>query len=369
MTPLQALIQTEIETSGPITVSRYMQLCLTHPVHGYYTKADPLGIAGDFTTAPEISQLFGELVGAWLVETWQQLGQPNPFALVELGPGRGTLMADVLRMAKLEPTFTAGVSIHLIETSPALRAKQIETLISLGVTPTHHNDISSVPEVPALWLANEFFDALPTNQWVRTDKGWNARKIGLDERHQLTFGVDPTPLPAPKHMPDVPSGTIAEHSPAQDSVMQAIAEHTVAHGGAGLIIDYGALRPGFGDTLQAVKNHARAGPLATPGDADITTHVDFSHLAGIASQSCTVAMTEQGGFLLSLGLLERAGRLGAETSADKREAISLAVERLAGDAAMGKLFKVLGFASKPIPLRGLDPRQEQRQKPAEKDPA
>ncbi len=357
MTHLKDLIRAEIETTGPITVSRYMQLCLAHPEHGYYVKRDPLGRDGDFTTAPEISQLFGELIGAWLVEAWRQLGRPTPCTLVELGPGRGTLIADILRIVSLEPTLRDAIDIHLVETSPALRAEQITTLAHLGVSPTHHDTLDSLPDRPTLWVANEFFDALPTNQWVRTQKGWNARKVGVDGNGDLTFGVDPTPLPAPKPIAEGPHGTIVEHSPAQDAVMQQLANHVQEHGGAGLIIDYGALKTGTGDTLQAVRRHEKVNPLADPGDADLTTHVDFEHLAQIARDHgvTNLGAADQGAFLLALGLLERAGHLGAGSNSATQNAISLAVERLAGDAAMGKLFKVMGFASAAIPLPGLEP--------------
>lgn len=363
MTALKTLITAEIETSGPIPVSRYMQLCLNHPEHGYYMKADPLGLSGDFTTAPEVSQLFGELIGAWLVVVWQQLGCPNPCSLVELGPGRGTLMADILRIAKLDAQFISAVAIHLMETSPVLRTKQSETLKSLGITPTHHAALDSLPDGPALFVANEFFDALPTNQWVRTQRGWNARKIGLDEAGGMVFGVDPTPLPAPKPIQDVPPGTILEHSPAQDAAMRQLAEHIRDHGGAGLVIDYGALALGTGDTLQAVRAHQKTDPLANIGEADLTTHVDFAHLAHLAEEADVqaIGLAEQGQFLLDLGLLQRAGALGAGRAADAQEAISLAVERLAGDTAMGKLFKVLGFASASIPLPGLAPFTVQKE--------
>lgn len=357
MTQVKDLIRTEIETSGPITVSRYMQLCLGHPEHGYYVKGDPLGREGDFTTAPEISQLFGELIGAWLVEAWRQLGRPTPCALVELGPGRGTLMADILRIVRVEPALCDALDVHLVETSHALRTKQIKTLANLNVTPIHHDSLDCLPRVPSLWVANEFFDALPANQWVRTKKGWNARKIGLDGNGDLVFGVDPTPLPAPKAIADGPPGTIVEHSPAQDAVMQQLASHARIHGGAGLIIDYGALESGTGDTLQAVRRHKTTDPLADPGETDLTTHVDFEHLAQIAQKNnvTNLGVAQQGAFLLALGLLERAGQLGAGSDTSTQDAISLAVERLAGDAAMGQLFKVMGFASTAIPLPGLEP--------------
>lgn len=356
MSPLDAIIRQQIETSGPMSVSQYMHLCLSHPRHGYYTTRDPLGVHGDFTTAPEISQLFGEMIAVWLANVWQQMGSPSPFALVELGPGRGTLMADVLRATRHVPSFHAALSLHLVETSPALRARQIDTLKPSCATLTHHDDLEHLPEIPTLFVANEFFDALPTNQWVCTDKGWNARKIGLDGENQFTFGVDLTPLPAPKQAPDpAPQGTIIEHSPVQDRMMRQIIEHTRRFGGGGLIIDYGSDVTGHGDTLQALRNHLSVSPFETPGQADLTTHVDFAHLRQIAEGAgieCTDTC-EQGPFLLELGLLERAGALGASTDAQTRETISLAVERLAGDAGMGKLFKVLGFCSHPVCLPGL----------------
>jgi len=363
MTALKTLITTEIETSGPLPVSRYMQLCLNHPEHGYYMKADPLGLNGDFTTAPEISQLFGELIGAWLVEVWRQLGCPNPCSLVELGPGRGTLMADILRIAELDQHFMRAVTVHLVETSQVLRTKQSETLKSLGVTPAHHAALDTLPNGPALFVANEFFDALPTNQWVRTQRGWNARKIGLDKAGDMVFGVDPTPLPAPKPIHEVSPGTILEHSPPQDAVMRRLAEHIIDHGGAGLIIDYGALESGTGDTLQAVRAHQKTDPLANIGEADLTTHIDFAHMVRLAEEADvqTIGLAEQGRFLLDLGLLQRAGMLGANSAPDEQEAISLAVERLAGDTAMGKLFKVFGFASMPIPLPSLAPITVQKE--------
>lgn len=355
MLPLEVIIRQQIETSGPMPVSRFMHLCMAHPIHGYYTTRDPLGADGDFTTAPEISQLFGEMIGVWLASIWQQMGCPAPVALVELGPGRGTLMADILRTTRNLSGFHAALNVHLVETSPALRAKQIDTLSASGLTATHHDDLDTLPQMPSLFVANEFFDALPTNQWVRTDKGWNARKIGLNEDSQFTFGVDLTPLPAPKRTPDpAPQGTIIEHSPAQDRIMQQMMAHTRHFGGGGLILDYGATVTGHGDTLQAVRKHQAVSPFATPGEADLTTHVDFAHLQSLAKDAgiANVETTQQGSFLLQMGLLERAGALGAAADTPTRDSISVAVERLAGDAAMGQLFKVLGFCSQAVSLPG-----------------
>jgi NADH dehydrogenase [ubiquinone] 1 alpha subcomplex assembly factor 7 len=355
MLTLEAIIRQQIQTSGPMPVGQYMHMCMAHPKYGYYTTRDPLGADGDFTTAPEISQLFGDMIGVWLADVWQQMGCPAPFALIELGPGRGTLMADMLRATRTLSGFHATLNVHLVETSPALRAKQIDTLSASSLTPTHHDDLYTLPQMPSLFVANEFFDALPTNQWVRTEKGWNARKIGLDENDQFTFGVDLTPLPAPKKTPEsAPQGTIIEHSPAQDRIMQQLIDHTQRFGGGGLIVDYGATITGHGDTLQAVRKHQAISPFATPGEADLTTHVDFAHLQSLAMDAgiASVEITQQGRFLLQMGLLERAGALGASADAQNQEAISIAVERLAGDAAMGQLFKVLGFCTHQVSLPG-----------------
>lgn len=357
MTPLDRIAREIIASEGPMALSRYMALCLSHPQYGYYTTRDPLGAEGDFTTAPEVSQLFGELVGIWLLKAWHDLGRPVPITVVELGPGRGTLMADIWRVLRTEPGLAENASIHLVETSPALRAKQTETLAKLGVSATHRSDLASLPNQPKLFVANEFFDALPANQWQKIGDGWCERKVGLSDDGTLTFGLDrATGLPPKQVSPLLADGTIIEHSPAQDAVMMTLAQHLHQHGGAGLIIDYGALAAGSGDTLQAVRDHKPADPLQHAGEADLTTHVDFEHLARIAKTHgiTTLGGASQGDFLLSLGLLERAGQLGAAKSPDQQEAISMAVERLAGDAAMGKLFKVLGLASQPIPMDGLE---------------
>lgn len=266
-------------------------------------------------------------------------------------------MADIVRTASIDPSFHGALRVHLLETSTVLRARQVQSLARLGVTPTHHADLAALPELPSLWVANEFFDALPADQWMRTPNGWNARKVGLDPYNALVFGVDPTPYPAPKPFSfDPPLGTIIEHSPAQDSMVCAVAMHAARNTGAGLIIDYGSLETGTGDTLQAVRAHAKADPLADPGLADLTTHVDFAHLARTAQSAApvTVGSAQQGAFLLTMGLLERAGHLGANALPDVQDAISLAVERLAGDAAMGKLFKVMGFAYPHFPMPGLN---------------
>ncbi|MBV6656416.1 MAG: SAM-dependent methyltransferase [Devosiaceae bacterium] len=356
--PLAALIKAEIEATGPITVSHYMHLCLNHPTHGYYAAGAPIGAAGDFTTAPEVSQLFGELIGAWLIAAWEQLGRPAPFALTELGPGRGTLMKDVLRVARSVPAFFEAAQVIMVETSAPLREQQCATLSASGKPVTHAASLDAVPPLPSLIVANEFLDALPADQWVRTDKGWHKRKIGLDADGALTFGLDPTPHPQPPKALNAPAppGSVVEHSPAQDAVLTSLCDHLNSQGGAALMIDYGALEPGTGDTLQAVRKHEKTGPLTAPGSTDLTTHVDFHYLGQLASKAGlqTVQTATQGGFLVKLGLLERAGQLGAHASEAERDAISIAVERLASDAAMGQLFKVMAISPAPLAFAGFE---------------
>ncbi|HSI40606.1 MAG TPA: class I SAM-dependent methyltransferase [Xanthobacteraceae bacterium] len=330
MTPLEAELRTLIATEGPIPVARYMALCLGHPRHGYYMGRDPFGAAGDFTTAPEISQMFGELLGLWCAACWQQIGAPDPVRLVELGPGRGTLMADVLRAARALPAFHAALDVHLVETSPALRARQRERLPDAPVR--WHDSLAEVPDGPALILANELFDALPVAQFVRTERGWHERCVGLDADGHLAFGLDPRPGPA--FGPALP-GAVLER--LDHPLVRAVPERLAAQGGAALIIDYGHAASGLGDTLQAVRRHAFADPLKDPGEADLTAHVDFAALArhGTAAGARAFGPLPQGDFLRRLGLDARAARLGRQADA----------ERLAGTApgGMGGLFKVLAL--------------------------
>ena len=348
-TPLAEEIRTLIAAEGPMPVSRYMALALGHPRHGYYMTRDPLGAHGDFTTAPEISQMFGELLGLWAVASWQQMGAPDPFRLVELGPGRGTLMADALRAARLVPGFGAAARIHLVETSPVLTATQARTLASQASAASWHQRIEDVPDGPALVLANEFFDALPIDQYVRTAGHWHERRVGMDAGGRLAFGLDPAPSRAAQllagHLPPAPDGAVLEHM--ESGPARALAARLLAQGGAALIVDYGHAG-GFGDTLQALEKHRFADPLAAPGAADLTAHVDFSALARIAVAAGLKAFgpLEQGDFLARLGLAARAERLKRDAPEATRAAVDAAARRLAGtgDADMGRLFKVLVLA-------------------------
>lgn len=338
-----------IAADGPISVADYMAQCLADPTHGYYTTRDPLGAAGDFVTAPEISQMFGEIVGAWLVEAWQAAGAPEPVILAELGPGRGTLMDDIWRTASTVPAFPHAASIHLVETSPVLQRRQAERLAGLPVTPSWHARFGDIPEGFLLLVANEFFDALPIRQYVRSQGRWRERAIGLDHTGALAFGVGAGLLDGG---PEADEGEILEIAPAADAITAEMAQRIAANGGAALIIDYGYAGTQFGETLQAVRGHARRHLFDSPGETDLTAHVDFAALRRRANAEGAAAYgpIAQSDFLLSLGLLERAGQLGAGKSAEEQADIVQAVERLAGADQMGRLFKVLALAHKSAPI-------------------
>jgi len=348
VTPLESRIRALIEANGPITVAQYMAHCLGDPEHGYYTTRDPFGAGGDFVTAPEVSQMFGEIVGAWLVHAWRLCGAPSPIRLVELGPGRGALMADVFRVARRASDFLDAISVHLVETSPVLAARQAETLTQRGTGIQWHASFADIPPGPLLLIANEFFDALPIRQFVRVEGSWRERVVGLvDDR--LAFGIGPGRL---DDGPDAPGGSVLETSPTGEALAATIARRVVDEGGAALLIDYGYADTTPGDTLQAVRGHAYADPLARPGQADLSAHVDFAALGRSArSEGAAVhgPMT-QGAFLLSLGLLERAGRLGADSDGATRDGLLAATQRLAGQAGMGMLFKALA-----VTRPGLEP--------------
>ncbi|MCB1500687.1 MAG: SAM-dependent methyltransferase [Bauldia sp.] len=364
MTPLGEKIALLIAGNGPITVADYMALALGDPEHGYYMAREPFGRAGDFVTAPEISQIFGELIGLWAVAAFEAMGAPPRLALVELGPGRGTLMADLLRAARVRPAFLAAAEVHLVESSPRLRDVQMATL-GAGAA-TWHDTVATLPTGPSIVVANEFFDALPVRQYVRTEAGWAERMVGLDETGNLAFGLRPlagppsSPLPAQEKGRPAGSGagqdTVLEVSPASTAVMATLAERLAAAGGALLAIDYGYEGPAFGDTLQAVAGHRYADPLAEPGAADLTAHVDFAALARAAEAAGARPrpLLGQGDFLARLGIAARAARLAAGKDAATQDAIAAAVNRLVAPAAMGRLFKVLAVSHSGLALPAFD---------------
>ncbi|MBK5909963.1 hypothetical protein CCR85_00450 [Rhodothalassium salexigens] len=358
--PLGRHVRSLIAAAGPLRIDQYMTEVLLHPVHGYYAQGRRVGAEGDFTTAPEISQMFGELVGLWLADRWQAMGAPAPVRLVELGPGRGTLMADILRAVRVMPALGAALDLHLVESNRDFRAAQRDR----GLPATWHNTLDSVPTGPMLLVANEFFDALPIRQWLWLGTGWAERAVGLDKQtDRLVFtslGADADALPAPA-TPPAP-GTVTERCPAAMAHAHAIARRLACDGGAALIVDYGYAGPGWGDTFQAVAAHRPVDPLAAPGAADLTAHVDFTALARAAhaAGAAAVGPVDQGTFLDRLGLGLRAGALKARAGAAQAAAIDAAVARLTAPEQMGTLFKALaltapgapvppGFAAEPCP--------------------
>ena len=357
-TPLARKIKALIRTNGPISVTDYFALCLADPEHGYYRTRDPFGRAGDFVTAPEVSQLFGEMLGIFLVHAWQKHGGPTDVRIAEIGPGRGTMMADMLRViAKLAPQLYEHATIHLIETSPKLRTVQHKTLGMHAARVTWHDSFEELPDGFVLLAANELFDAIPIRQFIKTPSGFRERMVGLDANDDLTFaagvaGLDPALLP--EHHKNVPNGTIFEIAPAREAVMATIGERIARFGGTALAIDYGHFVTGFGDTLQAVLKHDFDPPLAHPGEADLTSHVDFERLAGAAAAAGlhVHGMLHQGDFLVGLGIGERASALGRHRDEATQQSILNDVARLAGSGAgkMGDLFKVLAVGSAPLSL-------------------
>ena len=344
MTALAEEIRERIRRDGPISVATYMELCLHHPSHGYYRRGRPIGAAGDFITAPEVSQMFGELIGLWCAAVWQAMGQPQQVRLVELGPGRGTLLADALRAARTVPAFRDAIDLHLVESSESFRAEQAALLTD--AQPTWHERFETVPSGPVLVIANEFFDALPIRQFERVDNAWHERVVTLAPSSQVLRFAPSDSVPVGDGLGCAPSGTIVERAPAREALVSSLAKRITADGGAALIIDYGHERPGFGDTLQAAKRHRRYDALDEPGTADLTAHVDFSALASVARRegANVFGPVAQAQFLKALGIEERAARLRQGASADQAADIDAALRRLTGAHGMGELFKALAIA-------------------------
>ena len=352
MTALTKLLTDRIARTGPITLSDYMADCLMHPELGYYATRDPLGVAGDFITAPEISQMFGELIGLSLAQVWLDQGSPAGFILAELGPGRGTLMADVLRATRAVPGFHEAAQVHLIEASPTLRAEQAKRIADAQ----WHDTIDGLPEGPLLLLANEFFDALPIRQFIRDGQGWRERMVGTTDG-QLGFGLSAAaPLGMLEHrLSDTKDGNLIEYCPALPGIIQDIGQRIDRHGGAALIIDYGDWQS-QGDTLQALSGHTPTDPLSVPGENDLTAHVDFAAIATNAQPAKFTRLTPQGVFLERLGITNRAQRLAEKLGGDARENHIAAHRRLTHPTEMGDLFKVIGlYPATGTPPPGLEP--------------
>ncbi|WP_093186839.1 class I SAM-dependent methyltransferase [Pseudovibrio sp. Tun.PSC04-5.I4] len=355
-TPLLAKIKQHIADHGPMTIAQYMNLCLSDPKHGYYMTQQPFGTKGDFTTAPEISQLFGELIGAWLLHQWISQDLKDPIQLVEIGPGRGTLMKDILRVISLRPQMLAQTQIHLVETSPSLRKVQKKQLKAYEIK--WHDNLQNIPKGPTLLVANELFDALPIHQYQLTDTGWRERCVGLNDDQELAIGIGSgtlSPVDVAKANLQAKLGDTLEVSPASNAIASSIAQRIKENGGAALVIDYGYSKTATGDSFQAMKSHEYVSVLEHCGEADLTAHVNFQALANAAKAEGAHAHGPigQGDFLLALGLLERAGQLGAGKSTLDQDQIRKDVERLAAPDKMGTLFKVLcltASAIQPIPF-------------------
>ncbi|MEM6887871.1 MAG: SAM-dependent methyltransferase [Pseudomonadota bacterium] len=348
---LDALLKARIKSQGPLTIAEYMTECLLHPTYGYYTTRDPLGRTGDFITAPEVSQMFGEMLGLCLVQTWIDQDRPAPFALAELGPGRGTLMRDILRATSAIPGFNEAAQIWLLEASPTLRARQTE---ALGSAIRHIEKIDDLPDLPLFFVANEFFDALPVRQFVRDNGRWRERHIGLLE-DRLAFGLGPA-LPQPALNDDADNdlpGDFVEYAPGAAPAAAVLGERIEARGGAGLIVDYGDWG-GHGDTLQAVCGHQKTNPLEAPGQSDLTAHVNFKAIA--RATPCGVSrLCSQGVFLERLGITARAQKLASALEGERLDNHIAAHRRLTHPDEMGHLFKVLGlYPSKASPPPGLE---------------
>ena len=347
MTPLARLLVERIREGGPITVADYMAECLLHPIHGYYTTREPFGAAGDFTTAPEISQMFGELFGLALAQAWLDQGAPASFTLGEAGPGRGTLMADILRATRAVPGFHTAARVVLVEASPRLRAIQEATLAPFRADVAWIDTVDTLPEAPLFLIANEFLDALPIRQFQRGADGWRERLVGLADG-QLVFGLS-APLPQVPGTPAfraAPTGAVIEDCAPARHAVSAITDCITRHGGLAYLIDYGGWRS-QGDTLQALRAHAFDPPLAHPGQADLTAHVDFEPLAALAPAH---AYDTQGAVLTRLGIAARADRLALNLTGDKLETHRAAHRRLTAPQEMGSLFKVLALTRANAPL-------------------
>ncbi len=351
MSALGDEIRAMIAGDGPMTVERYMELALAHPDLGYYMNRDPFGAQGDFTTAPEISQMYGELLGLWAAEVWTSIGRPRPIRLIELGPGRGTLLSDALRAARIVPDFRAALDVTLIETSPTLANIQYEALLTSGAPIAWCASLAEAPEGPSIILANEFLDALPVRQFVRSGGQWRERTVRLGEAGQLAFGLSSEP----ELYIDVEAdeGAVLEVNAVGHRFMFELGARLVKQGGAALFVDYGHGATGFGDTLQALRAHRYVDPLAAPGDCDLTAHVDFAAMARSASATgaAVYGPIDQGDFLRSLGVDVRARALAERAPPERADEFVQARRRLVGkgEGEMGALFKAMVVANRSVP--------------------
>lgn len=349
---LSQKISQRILTDGPISLAEFMNAALADPEFGYYMTRDPFGPRGDFITAPEISQVFGELIGLWCAAFWLQINRPPHIHLVELGPGRGTLMADALRAANSVPGFSQALEVHLVEISPKLMEIQRKTLASSGHKISWHTRFEDIPEGLTIVIANELFDALPIRQFIRTKPGWCERLVGLDANNQFKFVISPTITPNHQtgispQLIDAPVDSLTEICEPALAIIRTIGNRLQAHGGAALIIDYGYLEPTTGETLQAVSDHKFADVLQHPGKQDLTAHVNFASLAHSARDAglAVFAPLTQAQFLQAMGLDTRVATLTNATTPAQACDIKAAATRLVAPEQMGTLFKVMAMTA------------------------
>ncbi|MCG8443510.1 MAG: SAM-dependent methyltransferase [Caulobacterales bacterium] len=353
---LKRRLVARVRSDGPMSVAAFMAEALHDPRAGYYATKDPIGAGGDFITAPEISQMFGELVGLWCVQSWMDLGEPQRLRLIELGPGRGVMMADALRAASLSTPFMQACEVTFVEASPALASAQAERLARAPAPIFYAPTLETAPPGPAIILGNEFLDCLPVRQFVRVEGAWRERMVGLDPAHpgRLAFLAAPAPLAAadlrllPAPLRDAPDGTLIEARPTVEALTETLAGRAAPF--RALFIDYGPADSEAGDTLQAVRVHEKADPLAAPGEADLTARVDFAALAGMARTAGLRAdgPVEQGAWLLGLGLEQRAAALSGARPEAKRS-LAEQLHRLTDPSQMGRLFKVICLSSQGLP--------------------
>jgi len=334
MTALATELAERIRQDGPISIADYMSAV----ADAYYAHGDVFGVAGDFITAPEISQTFGELIGLWCAVVWQNMGAPKSFHLVECGPGRGTLMKDLLRAAQRAAGFLAAAQIHLIERSQALKGMQRAALRNHSVT--WHEDIAAVPDGPMILVGNEFLDALPIRQFQKTGDGWSERYVSADQRG-FAFTLREG---APENPPAANMGAVFETSPAIVDFISRISARIAHAGGAALLIDYGHGVSAAGETLQAVKKHKPCGIFETPGEADLTAHVDFQAVAQAAQGLKVYGPIAQGTWLVRLGIKLRGVQLAKGKPTETVRTIETGIRRLTEPEAMGALFKVIALA-------------------------
>ena len=348
MTALSNIIIKQIERFGPMPISEFMTLCLLHPEHGYYTNRDALGASGDFITAPEISQMFGEMIGLSIAQAWIDQGMPTPFVLAELGPGNGTLVADILRATKGVPNFHSSMQLHLIEASSQMRQRQETALKDYEVT--WQSYFTDLPQLPLFLVANEFFDCLPIKQFRRTSEGWQEQMIGV-ENNKLHFLLGTaTSAEAFAKTADAPEGDMVEVSSSSAAFSLAIGEHINTNGGCAIIIDYGEWES-KGDSLQALKNHVKVDPLSNCGEADLTAHVSFKDLTNSASAVAQVSkLISQGILLERLGITQRAQTLAKKMVGSALEQHIAAHRRLTHPDEMGKLFKAIAIVPRGLEL-------------------